>query len=110
MNVKINQANCPTWREVATKAKLPAKLQNRQEMAHNVYWSWNTEIRELFQEIDEELWESCAKNPVLFLNSIDIEKLESVLNDKALMKKIDKVYDDFKKELKKLYPEMGYEG
>jgi starch phosphorylase len=97
MNVKINQANSPAWREVVTKAKLPAKLQLLQEMAHNVYWSWNTEIRELFQEIDEELWESCAKNPVLFLNSINIEKLESVLSNNALMKKIDKVYDNFKK-------------
>lgn len=95
MSLKINQSNYPTWKEVTTKAKIPAKLEKLQEIAYNVYWSWDTEATDLFKEIDADLWEKSGKNPVLFLNSIDAEKMDAVLKDKELLTKIDAVYANF---------------
>lgn len=97
MNLTINKANYPAWKEVSTSAKLPAKLGKLQELARNVYWSWHTEVTDLFDEIDHDLWVKSGKNPVLFLNSINIEKLDEVVKNTVLLNKIDKIYDIFSK-------------
>ena len=68
MSLQLNHVNYPSWREMNTKAKVPAKLEKLQEMALNVCWSWNPETVNLFKEIDAEFWDKCGGNPVLFLD------------------------------------------
>ena len=97
MNVKLNQSNNPTWKEIVTKSKIPAKLEKLQVMAKNIYWSWDHEITDLFKQIDADLWKQCVGNPVLFLNNISIEKLDAVVKDDAFLKKIDAAYKNFEK-------------
>lgn len=97
MSIRINSANNPEWKEITTKSKVPAKLEKLQEIAQNVYWSWNPASRKLFKQIDADFWIKCGKNPVLFLNTIEIEKLEAVENNKELLANIDAVYKEFKK-------------
>lgn len=97
MSLQLNHVNYPSWREMNTKAKVPAKLEKLQEMALNVCWSWNPETVNLFKEIDAEFWDKCGGNPVLFLETIEIGKLEAVENNKALLAKMDACYKSFKK-------------
>ena len=81
MKVKINQSNYPTWKEINTKAKGPAKLEKLTKLAGNLWWVWNSEAKELFKECDSELWEKVGNNPVLFLERIKIDTLEKIEKD-----------------------------
>ena len=95
MKVKVNQANFPVWRESTTKAKVPVKLEKLQLLSKNLWWVWNNEATDLFKEIDSTTWEDCGRNPVLFLEKVDIGTLENVVNNAYLIKKIDDVYAKF---------------
>lgn len=97
MKVKINQSNYPVWKEINTKAKVPAKLEKLTKLAGNLWWVWNSEAKDLFRECDEELWEKVGHNPVLFLERIKIDTLDTIEKNKALLDKIDAVYDKFEK-------------
>lgn len=100
MKVKINQSNYPTWKEINTKAKVPAKLEKLTKLAGNLWWVWNSEAKELFKECDSELWEKVGNNPVLFLERIKIDTLEKIEKDEELLGKINSVYDKFEKYMK----------
>lgn len=97
MKVRINQANYPVWKEINTKAKVPAKLEKLTKIAENIWWVWNSEATDLFEEADADLWEKAGHNPILFLDRVSIDTLEKIEKNKALLKKIDTVYDKFNK-------------
>ncbi len=52
------------------------KLKKLEELAYNLWWTWNPEVLELFSDIDRELWLQCQMNPVRFLNEVSPEELE----------------------------------
>lgn len=97
MTVKASNTNAPVWRDVTVKASLPAELSNLETLAKNLWWVWNTSAKSLFHDLDRDLWHSTNENPVLMLQSMSYEKLESIRNDKALMHRIADVYDEFQK-------------
>ena len=43
MKIKTNYANAPVWKEVTVKSRIPDSLKMLQEMARNIWWSWNYE-------------------------------------------------------------------
>ncbi len=49
-----------------------------QDIAHNLRWDWNPEVRDLFQELDPTLWEQVRHNPVALLRRLDRTKVERV--------------------------------
>ncbi|MCQ2233806.1 MAG: alpha-glucan family phosphorylase [Paludibacteraceae bacterium] len=97
MEIQNNRVNVPEWKSISTKGKVPAKLQKLDELGRNIWWVWNNKVTDLFDRIDPETWESCGKNPVLFLEKAPAEKLDAVIADKAMMKEIDDVYSEFRK-------------
>ena len=90
MKVRINQSNYPVWKEINTKAKVPAKLEKLTKLSENLWWVWNSEAKDLFRESDAELWEKVGHNPVLFLERIKIDTLETIEKNKDLLKKMKK--------------------
>ena len=69
MNIKISNANQPSWRVVTVKSHIPEALKKLDELAHNLWWSWNTEARDLFASLDEDLWRKVGRNPIEMLRS-----------------------------------------
>ena len=65
------------------------------EIANNLWWSWNTDFLRLFKVIDIDLWERCNKNPVKFLKAVAQDKLETASKDIQFLKEYDKVVADF---------------
>ncbi|MBP6230143.1 MAG: alpha-glucan family phosphorylase, partial [Paludibacteraceae bacterium] len=51
---------------------------------------------DLFKAIDKELWVEAGGNPVLFLQKLSAEKYKELAQDKAILKKMDEVYANFK--------------
>ncbi|MCQ2207978.1 MAG: DUF3417 domain-containing protein, partial [Paludibacteraceae bacterium] len=96
MEISTNRVNCPDWRAISTKGKVPAKLAKLDELGRNIWWVWNNKVTDIFNDIDPETWERCGKNPVTFLEQAPIEKLDAVVKDAKKMAAIDAVYDEFK--------------
>jgi starch phosphorylase len=61
--------------------RIPEKLQGLRELAYNLLWAWDEEIRALFLRLDRELWETTGQNPVLMLGRVSQERLELCAQD-----------------------------
>jgi starch phosphorylase len=96
MKIKASNANQPCWKPITVKSNVPAELSKLEELAHNMWWSWNHNARSLFRLLDESLYEECGQNPVLLLERISFEKMEKLAKDKAVLKKMNDVYDEFR--------------
>ena len=96
MIIKASNANQVNWKSVNVNSSLPKGLEKLNELAHNMWWSWNHECRDLFQSIDEVAWKECDKNPVKLLSNLSYEKMEELLKDKELMARMDSVYQQFR--------------
>lgn len=51
--------NNPIWRTLQSKVKLTGELQLLDEMAHNLWWTWNKDALDLFSELEADLWRKC---------------------------------------------------
>ena len=96
MKIKADYTNSPSWRMLTVKATLPEELKCLDEIAHNMWWVWNYEARDLFRELDVEIYHDVRHNPVMLLERLSFERKEAILKDKALMKRIKDVYKKFR--------------
>ncbi len=97
MKIKADYANAPQWRTLTVKATLPEELKCLNEIAHNMWWVWNHEARDLFRELDVDIYHETRHNPVMLLERLTFDRKEEILKDKALMKRIKDVYAKFRK-------------
>ena len=96
MKIKADYVNTPQWKEIAVKSSLPEKLQCLDELAHNMWWAWNYEARDLWRSLDEELYEEVGHNPVMLLERLSYERKEELVKDKTIMKRVKDVYAKFR--------------
>ena len=64
---------------------LPGQLARLQDLAYNLWWSWDAEATELFRRLDRELWEKVAHNPVRLLGAIDQGRLSASAKDAGFL-------------------------
>ena len=96
MKIKADYANSPVWKEFNVKSTLPEELQCLDELAHNMWWVWNYDAREMWRSLDEDLYEQVAHNPVMLLDRLSYERKEEIVKDKAIMKTVKEVYNHFR--------------
>ncbi|MBR4706148.1 MAG: alpha-glucan family phosphorylase [Paludibacteraceae bacterium] len=96
MKIKVSNVNQPVWVECNVHANLPAELSKLQELAYNVWWSWNGDAKDLFRYIDTELWHRANSNPIVLLNIISYERMVELSKDEVFMKRLNRVYDEFR--------------
>jgi len=96
MKIKADYVNVPQWKEMIVKSRLPEELKCLDEIAHNLWWVWNYEARDLFRDLDPELYHDVKHNPVMLLERLSFSRKEEIVKDKALMKRIKDVYKMFR--------------
>lgn len=96
MKLKVNEVNEPNWKEIIVKSNLPESLSKLDELSQNIWWSWSSNAKKLFREIDKDAWKEAESNPVQLLNILSYEKLVSLGKDAEFTKKVNSVYNDFK--------------
>ena len=96
MKIKADYANAPQWKETTIKSSLPKELKCLDEIAHNMWWAWNYEGRDLFKSLDADLYEKCNANPVLLLERLSYDRKEAIVKDKETMAKVKNVYKMFR--------------
>ena len=99
-------------KRIYIEPKLPEGLAPLNELAHNLWWSWNHEATELFKSIDSQQFESVNYNPVALLDELGIEKATELLANKDFTDRMKKVHSAFREYIDKAPaktgPQIGY--
>ncbi len=80
--------------------KLPDRLLPLQELAQNLWYSWNWDLVKLFIRLDAEMWEQCYQNPVEMLARLPQDSLQRAADDDAFVASLHRVYDKYQTYLK----------
>jgi starch phosphorylase len=72
-----------------TAPEIPDRLKRLPELARDLWWTWNTQAREVFRKLDYPLWRQTAHNPVLMLRQVSPEMLNAAASDKTFLE----IYD-----------------
>jgi glycogen phosphorylase len=78
-----------------TEPRMPPRIARIDELAYNLWWSWNAEARALFEMLNPALWDDTEHNPVKLLHDIPVERLRKVAADPAFLKRYDAVVHAF---------------
>ncbi len=112
MKLKVSETNAPAWRDMTVRAELPKELKPLEELSKNLWWVWNSEGKNLFKDLDHDLWRSTGENPVMLLQRISFERIREVLADQEFMSRLTGVYASFKaymaEPMRKDIPSVSY--
>lgn len=89
------------------KPKIPAPLAPLEEIAHNLWLSWNFEAIMLFIRLDYDVWLESAQNPAKMLGMVSQERYEELAQDDSYMAALKEVYAKFERYKK---GDTWYEG
>jgi glycogen phosphorylase len=68
-------------KEFLVRPALPSHLGRLLEIAYNLVWSWDHNLRALFRRLDPLLWKEVNHNPIQLLGRITQEKLDRAAAD-----------------------------
>ena len=70
-------------------APLPDRVHRLQELALDLWWSWDDRARQIFRQLDYTMWRSTAHNPVQMLQRITPERLKAAAADPDFLRAYD---------------------
>lgn len=77
---------------------IPERLQRLEELANDLLYSWDSQVRSLFVRLDPELWNRCGHNPKVFLRRVSQQNLEAAVADDVYTQDYDRIlaaYDSY---------------
>ena len=102
----------PTWKKIVVESNVPEELMPLRDLSRNLWWVWNDEARELFNEIDPEIWEKCQHNPIVLLEETSLVRFEELKSNQSFilrMKSAEALLQKYLDERKKLLgPKIAY--
>ncbi|MBQ8099794.1 MAG: alpha-glucan family phosphorylase [Paludibacteraceae bacterium] len=96
MRIKVSNVNQTNWKEIDVHQNLPENLKKLQEIAYNLWWSWDSDAKNIFRHIDNDAWHKAQSNPIVLLNTISYEKLVQLGKDPQFMEQLDATYARFR--------------
>jgi starch phosphorylase len=79
-------------------ARIPESLGRLPELAGNLIYSWDRDLRRLFRYLDSDLYDACSGNLKLFLRRVDQARIDQAANDPTFRRAYSQVlsaYDSF---------------
>jgi glycogen phosphorylase len=73
---------------------LPDRINRLQELALDLWWSWNNSARQVFRSLDYPLWRVTAHNPVRMLRMVPQATFELAAADPDFLALYDKAVSD----------------
>jgi starch phosphorylase len=71
--------------------RIPPELARLEELANNLWFSWDRSTRALFARLDPVLWEAVGHNPKAVLRGVDQRKLDAAAKDPVYLHDFDRV-------------------
>ena len=75
--------------------RIPEPIRRLEDLAHNLYWTWEPGARRLFRELDRELWEASNHNPIALIRDIRQERLDAAAVDPEYLEAYARVVEHF---------------
>ena len=102
---------------ISVHPPLPQAISRLHELAYNLWWTWNPDAQELYELIDNELWERVSENPVRFLRTVSLQRLQDAACEHDYVQKYMSVFQRFDSYMakdvdtwfKRSYPGKGNE-
>ncbi len=66
---------------ISVLPRLPEAIGRLDELAYNLWWSWEPAAQQLYANLDPALWEAVQHNPVQMLHRVDQQRLEAAARD-----------------------------
>ena len=74
---------------------LPDSLNALEEMATNMWFTWNWDAIMMFVDIDDELWHRSHRNPKWILGMVSPGRLEALSRDGAFLERVQKMKNEY---------------
>ncbi|MGA7950050.1 MAG: alpha-glucan family phosphorylase [Thiobacillaceae bacterium] len=88
----------PNTFSVEVRPVLPPSLSRLDDLAGDLYFTWERDVRRLFRHLDEESWIACGRNPKIFLRRVPQRKIDAAARDPILLEEFRQVlsaYDTY---------------
>jgi glycogen phosphorylase len=84
--------------------KLPERVAVLDEIARNIWFSWNLEAIDLFRSVDPNLWEETGHNPLALLGRVSSGRLRELLEDDGFLLEMDRISAELRRYTKDRKP------
>src|SRR4051794_34165310 len=81
--------------QLEVNPKLPKRLARLEELAGNLWYSWDRATRAIFARLNPALWDAVAHNPKAMLKRIDEQRLIDAASDPAFLDSLTRVLAAF---------------
>ncbi|MFV0483174.1 MAG: alpha-glucan family phosphorylase [Bacteroidales bacterium] len=105
--VRLPEVNLPHWKKLFVESSIPNALQPLKEISKNLWWCWNEEAINLFEEIDHEIWKECNKNPIALLEAVSYQRFSELVDSETFMHRMHRVYNSYKEYLQERVSPVG---
>jgi starch phosphorylase len=86
---------------IAVNPNIPPRLARLEDLANDLWYSWDRSTRSLFSRLDARLWGSVGHNPKAFLKRVDESRLLKAAEDQAFLADYNSIvaaYDYYRSE------------
>ena len=83
-----------TFRLIA-RPRVPDALARLDELANNLIYSWDRELRGLFRRLDNDLYQACGNNPKVFLQRVAQHKLDAAAHEQGFIEAYQRVLSGY---------------
>ncbi len=70
---------------IFVRRPLPEPIAGLTRLASNLWWSWHSEARSLFERLDPATWEACRHNPYRLIQVTESSRLDEAAGDPAFV-------------------------
>src|SRR5436305_6642415 len=81
--------------QLEVNPKLPKRLARLEELAGNLWYSWDRATRAIFARLNPALWDAVGHNPKAMLKRIDEQRLIDAASDPAFLDSLTRVLAAF---------------
>lgn len=74
---------------------LPDNIKSLDELATNMWFTWNWDAILMFVGIDEDLWHESHRNPKWMLGALSPEKLQALSKDEQFLQRLERIKNRF---------------
>ena len=74
---------------------LPENINFLEELANDMWFTWNWQAILLFVQVDEKLWTAAKRNPKWFLGSVPQKRFEELSKDENFVQLVNKVKESY---------------
>ncbi len=78
------------------RAVLPEPIQGLAELAGNLRWAWHAPTRDLFADIDRDLFDALGGDPGRLIAEVRTERLAELADDAAFVARVGDLVDDLR--------------